>query len=366
MEATGLHFKLLALNFKLEIMKALLKNISIIIYVICAICGKIKAQNVTNNGDTIYIPNGVTVSMGGDFSNLDNGTKYPYVKNEGILQLAGDLTKSTNMIYSGNDSVILKGTSVQNIAGLSYWYINVNGGGNKNFTSDAMIKNKLVLSNGNINTGSHTIILDSLATLLEDSANNITGNVRMQKYLAQGINYTFGGIGLEVNASTMAPGMTTVTRVTGNHLNGNGYQGVNRYFTITPANNGNTGSTIKFHYYDAELNSLAENDLAIYRHKSNGKWEYNGYTSRNSGSNEIIASIDTLGVFTAGSILNPLPVEMISFDAVLMNPESARLDWKTATEINNDHFDIERSEDGKSFSKVGEIKGNGTTKSVNF
>ena len=321
-------------------------------------------QNITNNGDTIYIPNGVTMTVGGNFSNLDNGTKYPYVKNEGVLQLAGDFVKSANMIYTGNDSIILNGTGTQNITGLSYWYMNINTGGNKSFSSDAYIKNKLVLSNGTISTGINTIILDSQASLTEDSVNNITGNVKMQKYLAQGTNYTFGGMGLELNATNMAPGMTTVTRVTGAHLNGNGYQSVNRYFIITPANNGNTGSIIKFNYYDGELNSLSDNDLAVYRHRTNGKWEYDGYNSRNTGSNYLMASADTLGTVTAGSILNPLPVEMLSFDAKLFNPQTAKLNWATASEINNDHFDIERSEDGKSFLKVGEVKGNGNTNTI--
>ena len=324
----------------------------------------VHGQSITNNGDTIYISNGATLSVGGNFANTDNGTKYPYVKNEGVLQLAGDLTKSTNTIYTGNDSMILNGTGTQSIAGLTYWYMNINAGGNKTFSGDAYIKNKLVLNNGTINTGSNTIILDSLASLTEDSINNITGNVTMQKYLAMGTNYTFGGMGLELKANNMAPGMTTVTRVTGSHLTGNGYQSVNRYFTITPANNGNTGSGIKFSYYDAELNSLSESDLAIYRHRTNGKWEYDGFTSRNSASNVITASIDTLGIITAGSILHPLPVELLDFNVALLNQSSSLLTWSTASEINNDHFDVERSEDGKEFIKIGEVQGNGTTNYV--
>ena len=346
-------------------MKTILKNILTILYVICVIFGKLNAQNITNNGDTIYISNGVTVTVSGSFSNTDNGTKYPYIKNEGVLQLAGDLTKSVNLIYTGNDSLILNGTGTQSIAGLSYWYMNIDAGGNKIFSGDAYIKNKLVLTNGTVNTGVHTITLDSLATLSEDSANYITGNVGMKKYITRGTNYTFGGMGLELKADSLAPGMTSVTRVTGSHLNGNGYESVNRYFVITPSNNGYTGSTIKFNYYDAELNSLSESDLAIYRQRTNGKWEYDGFTSRNSGSNLITASADTLGIITAGSILHPLPVEILSFDAILLNPEKAKLTWVTASEINNDHFDIERSQDGKNFIKIDEVKGNGTTNSIN-
>ena len=58
-------------------------------------------------------------------------------------------------------------------------------------------------------------------------------------------------------------------------------------------------------------------------------------------------------------------MEILSFDAILLNPEKAKLTWVTASEINNDHFDIERSQDGKNFIKIDEVKGNGTTNSIN-
>jgi hypothetical protein len=37
------------------------------------------------------------------------------------------------------------------------------------------------------------------------------------------------------------------------------------------------------------------------------------------------------------------------------------LSWQTATEKNNAGFDIERSTDSTAFSKIGRVKGNGTT-----
>ena len=40
------------------------------------------------------------------------------------------------------------------------------------------------------------------------------------------------------------------------------------------------------------------------------------------------------------------------------------LSWKTASEINNSHFEIERSNNGKDFIKIGEIAGQGTSNST--
>ena len=58
-----------------------------------------------------------------------------------------------------------------------------------------------------------------------------------------------------------------------------------------------------------------------------------------------------------------LPVELISFEASNAE-EGVYLEWITATEINNDRFSIERSEDLQEFIEVGVVYGNGTTNQV--
>ncbi|MGB0862506.1 MAG: T9SS type A sorting domain-containing protein [Saprospiraceae bacterium] len=60
-----------------------------------------------------------------------------------------------------------------------------------------------------------------------------------------------------------------------------------------------------------------------------------------------------------------LPVELLYFYAEKQN-ENVRLDWQTATEINNSHFDVEWSTDGISFEKIGQVQGAGSTNSIRF
>ncbi|HEY4650485.1 MAG TPA: T9SS type A sorting domain-containing protein [Pontibacter sp.] len=55
-----------------------------------------------------------------------------------------------------------------------------------------------------------------------------------------------------------------------------------------------------------------------------------------------------------------LPVELASFKGVNQNG-AAKLLWSTASEKNNDRFEVERSQDGKNFTKIGEVTGNGTS-----
>ncbi len=61
---------------------------------------------------------------------------------------------------------------------------------------------------------------------------------------------------------------------------------------------------------------------------------------------------------SAGSGDSPLPVTLVDFFAKAEN-NLISLYWKTASETNNDYFDIERSKDGVRFSKIGQVNGSG-------
>lgn len=55
-----------------------------------------------------------------------------------------------------------------------------------------------------------------------------------------------------------------------------------------------------------------------------------------------------------------LPVELTSFQAAL-NQKTVKLNWQTASELNNAKFIIETSDEGELFSGIGEVQGAGTT-----
>lgn len=65
-----------------------------------------------------------------------------------------------------------------------------------------------------------------------------------------------------------------------------------------------------------------------------------------------------------GTLGNPLPVELIYFQTE-KSDNGVLVLWATASELNNSHFEIEKSFDGTNFQKLGDINGNGTTSDVN-
>jgi hypothetical protein len=82
-------------------------------------------------------------------------------------------------------------------------------------------------------------------------------------------------------------------------------------------------------------------------------------------SNSVTAR--TGGAGAAGQVtisLISLGVELAQFDAKA-NQKTTSLTWKTASEKDNAHFNIEQSTNGKDFQTVGQVKGNGTTSGSN-
>lgn len=64
------------------------------------------------------------------------------------------------------------------------------------------------------------------------------------------------------------------------------------------------------------------------------------------------------GTITIGS---PMSVQLLKFSAKANLDQTVSLDWSTATETNNSHFDIQRSKDGQTWEKIGTVKGVGNS-----
>ena len=98
-------------------------------------------------------------------------------------------------------------------------------------------------------------------------------------------------------------------------------------------------------------------------HDGGSNWEF----ASTGSSNYQVYIVDTMTVFAAqGNGLWKLdspyfvPVELISFTGKVVD-NKALLEWSTASEINNQGFDVEMSYDNQSFEKIAFIPGFGTS-----
>ncbi|MFH0866877.1 MAG: hypothetical protein V1904_11830 [Bacteroidota bacterium] len=73
--------------------------------------------------------------------------------------------------------------------------------------------------------------------------------------------------------------------------------------------------------------------------------------------------IDTMARFTWNFKDDPMPIELLSFNAKEKD-DNVILNWSTASEVNNDFFTIENSENGIDFNTIGYIEGSGNSNSV--
>jgi hypothetical protein len=150
-------------------------------------------------------------------------------------------------------------------------------------------------------------------------------------------------------------GSVTIKRGHRSQTNGGGSgNSVLRYFDIEPTNNTGLNATLRFNYLDAELNTLDENSLVLWKSLNTQAWTEEGFSSRNMTSNWVEKTgLNDLSRWTLSSPGNALPVTGLILSGRWTN-NAAKLSWTTLTEFNNDHFEIERKYMGEnSFSAVG-------------
>jgi hypothetical protein len=104
-------------------------------------------------------------------------------------------------------------------------------------------------------------------------------------------------------------------------------------------------------------------------HYNGGAWVDLGNSSAvseiGSGTVTSITTVATFSPFalsTTDASINALPIQLKDFTGERNDEGYVSLRWVTASEINNEGFDVERSRSGKDFTKVGEVAGNGTTR----
>jgi Secretion system C-terminal sorting domain len=85
-----------------------------------------------------------------------------------------------------------------------------------------------------------------------------------------------------------------------------------------------------------------------------------GYNGTGGGGASDPLNFNTLAGGPYASAAIALPIELMNFNAKANN-STVNLAWQTATEKSSSHFDIERSANGKDWSKIGVVKARGTS-----
>ena len=199
----------------------------------------------------------------------------------------------------------------------------------------------------------------------ETNTSYVKGVMRADRSLTNGINNTFGNIGLELTANH-TPGSIIVYRVVGDPLTGplaSGAVPTKRYYQIqgddNSANSGFAGSnlTAVVHYLNSadELNGIQESNLTLFSALQNGAPFTPAYGTLNQANRTVTrVALPSYPNFylTLGDRTRPLPVSLTAFSATAAGV-NANLAWTTASEKNSSGFEVQVSTNGSDYRKIG-------------
>jgi len=311
----------------------------------------VKAQNILfiEAGASIKTTDAVIITL--DNMNLQNNGTINQAIGEGVFRFAGN----SNATISGN-----------NIAQFSKLELAKTGGSNLELLQSIKISEHLNFETGILDMLSRNITLSPTALLLNESENSrITasqnGTVSILVALNTPVLANPGNLGAIISSSQNL-GFTIIRR---GHLSqtngGGGGNSTFRYYDILPVNNASLNASLRFHYFDAELNGLAENTLTLWKSPNNTNWLNMGFSGRDAIINYVEqAGLADFSRWTLSSVGNALPVHFILFTLNCQN-NTSKLNWKTAQEVNSLQFAVQKSNDGINFTTIATIPAAGNS-----
>ena len=219
------------------------------------------------------------------------------------------------------------------------------------------IKSNIYFSSGFIDLNNNNILLgpDAILNGEKESSRVIGptgGYIQITRNILAFDVTNAGNLGVVITSS-QPMGNTVIRR--GHHSqtssSGNG-NSVLRTYDIIPLNNSALNATMRFHYFDGELNGLAENNLVMWKSLGNNQWTNQGYTSRDMTLNYVEKTgIADFSQWTLSNVGNALPLTWGSFHIQCVN-NVVNLSWQTIQESNTVSFIIEGSADASNWTTI--------------
>lgn len=172
-------------------------------------------------------------------------------------------------------------------------------------------------------------------------------------------NTEFATNGVAADNTPYPPTITHVNSLSGTDNSNNT---VDRFWRI--AIQGNVTANLTFSSTASERAGVANPRAQLWYPVTPGWYLPAGVQSNPTASTTLASGQTAFNAWWAlSSSASPLPVELVSFEATT-DENQVRLDWITASEINNDYFTVERSNDGTNFTDLFNVEGAGNTSSV--
>jgi Secretion system C-terminal sorting domain len=309
--------------------------------------------------NTSFAQNSLLISPG---ANLFIGDSASIVLQNMGFENNGVVTATANsrMTFTGDLPVIFIGGS--SITSLGKLEVN-RGSGIIRLANSINIQGHIRFLSGNIDLNGNSIVLgtDPNGQLIDENENSHifgnTGFISKTAVLNAPSTINPGGLGLFIT-SAQNLGNSIIERY--HHRINN--QSIHRVFKINPANNSLLNASLQFQYLDAELNGLNESLLTAFTGNNGINWKNEGGTINTTTNLLTTNGLNELSFITLANSDAALPVVLSRFYIVCSGNKTI-LNWQTAQEVNSNHFEIEYSLDGLSYTNAGTVtaKGNSNT-----
>lgn len=376
------------------------------------------AQGLQNNGAYIVM-NGAAANIyidgsAGGYTSNGAGVINPLVNGPTVTLLGNWTNNAGNFGFGAEGVTVVMAGANQTIGGSStttFYNLTLQGSGTKTLNYISRTGGIGPSFNGVLNLGSRPLDLNGFRLEIRNPANtaitSTTGYIQSETNASYNPSQLYWYIGantgtyvmpfgvaatqlpLTVNlTSGMVPGayFYASTRATATSANTPWTTGVSHMFDPTLLQDGSDEAVID-RWWDFEFSSAVTADVTFsYRGSENtlqvpyntgnlgAQWWATGWFPDNSNIGSSPAVLAGVGNVTASglvfpastvtpmvlsSVQAPLPIELTSFTANCNNQEVIK--WSTASEMNNDYFTVQRSDDGTAFHDIGQVNGSGTT-----
>ena len=345
--------------------------------------------NLTLSGNSTKDFGNSDITINGNLT-INNGSTLDLETNDEELIIKGNFinygtfTPSTN---SGKE-VTFSGSSEQQITsnGSCFYrlYIANTSSTGVVFQDAACIASggKIDLSDGYLYLGNYDLTLNGTATSPSSASSNsfiVTNGTGSMKATCGNITFPVGSSGSTSHYTPVTINNSGTSDVYSiricDNASSNGSCGgsaltsgvVNKTWQISEAVSGGSNVALTLQWNAANEGSSFTRNSSMIAHYYNDAWNAEQSAGAAGGTGPYTLSVSGLTSFSPYAVMSsaaPLPVELISFNAKVNKEGNVDLNWATASEINNDHFVIERSKDGVYFETVAKVNGAGNNNSV--
>jgi len=333
----------------------------------------VAGTNTKTFATTIGINNDLTINSGSTVSPGSNA-----------INLLGDWAND-GTFTSGTSTVALNGSATQSLSssagGEQFYNLVINNTESATIAisllDPVLVTNSLTLTDG---------VIDSEAGLMSLSDNTTIAGASSSSYISGPISKTGdddfifptgdGSIYARIGIYTLTDVANAFTAQYFDEQFSNTSSLVGSLYNVSTieywdlARTGGTEFPIIELYWEdvtrSDVNTGALDELRV-AHYDGATWQNLGQNTGSQGANSIRASAapSSLSPITLASTdgSSSLPVELTAFSGEAIGTR-VHLNWTTASELNNDFFEIQRSVNGVDFEPIGTLDGNGTTNDV--